>query len=63
MVGVAGMFGTNPLFLEASVEVCHPVAEGLVSMALVCALNLVNVLYLAVPVSKLGWVPPRAINS
>jgi hypothetical protein len=54
------MFGTNPLFLEASVDACHPVAEGLVSMALVSALNLVNVLYLAVPVSKLGCERARA---
>ena len=33
---------------------CYPVGEGLVSMSLCMMLNLINVIFLAIPVDELG---------
>ena len=63
IVGVAAMSATNPLFLELAVETLFPVGEGLVSMSLIMVLNLVNVVYLAVPVDEVGtkWQGPAVV--
>ena len=63
IVGVAAMSATNPLFLELAVETLFPVGEGLASMSMIMVLNLVNVVYLAVPVDEVGtkWQGPAVV--
>ena len=54
LIGGGMLYATIPLFYELAVETAYPVGEGSVSFLIVLLQNLMQSIFLFLPVSRLG---------